>query len=349
MKLGNIHFDEMTDRNRVVYKGLWNQYFADMEVEPASKGRSTTYRIAGDIENASEIIKNCFHIENIDLFDEKYRMAISGNGEEENKILTLHSSSRCALLTFYNIDKEHTLTLTLNGKEIVFDYSAFEFKNPVIRFPSNIDVVLMSADRKTVLFLEAKFSEYYIGAGTKSSPISRSYLRHKYSKAFYDIEWLNRIGIDIAQRDKASKDFELVTLDGAQNYFDGFKQLISHYVGIRQRLDGKKMAAEKGNENIAAANKILSVVEDPEAEIYLGEILYDRFVLPLESKNVLDPKDAYTHYSRIYRELAKKMNEVNSMDGLEKKFIVLSDILRYSDVFSCGTSINAYIRDFYRM
>lgn len=349
MKFGEVDFEKMTDRNRVIYKGLWENCFSELEVEPTSKNTSTTYRLSGGIENAADIIKKCFCIENTELFDKKYKMAVSGNGEEANKILTMHSSSRCSLLAFYNLDKEHTITLNIDGENVIFDCSVFEFKNPVIRFPSNMDVVLLSSDRKAILFLESKFSEYYIGASEKSSPISKSYLTHKYSKAFYNEAWLSSIGINIDEGADESKEFALVSMDGTQSYFDGFKQMISHYIGIRHRLDGKRIAADSISENVEIAEEILSIVADSEATVYLGEVLFDRFVLPAGSEGVLDPVEAYKNYSRMYHELACKMNEVNRGAGLEQKFIVLTDDLRYSDIFNAGTFIDPYVHDFYRM
>lgn len=345
MRFGEVDLDKMADRNRVIYRGLWEHCFSELEVEPASKNTGTTYRLSGGADNAAEIIKRCFHIENTELFDEKYRMAVSGNGDEANKILAMHSSSRCSLLAFYNLDKEHTITLPLDGKEVIFDCSVFEFKNPVIRFPSNMDVVLLSADRKAVLFLESKFSEYYTGAGEKSSPISEAYLDHKYGKFFYDEAWLGSIGIRLDKGADGAKEFALVSADGTQCYLDGFKQMISHYIGIRQRLDGKRIAAD----NSSYADEILSIVDDPEAVVYLGEVLFDGFVLPEGCEGVLDPDKAYDNYSRMYRELARKMNEVNHDAGLGEKFIVLSDELRYSDIFDAGVFIEGFTRDFYRM
>lgn len=349
MKFGEVDFEKMTDRYRVIYKGLWEHCFTELEIEPTSKNANTTYRLSGEIDNAADIIKKCFRIENADLFNKKFEMAVSGNGEEAYKILTMHSSSRCSLLTFYNMDEEHTITLIIDGKEVVFDCSVFEFKNPAVKCPSNIDVVLLSADRKAVLFLESKFSEYYVGATEKSSLISKAYLTHEYGKAFYNEVWLNSIGIHLDKGADESKKFSLVSMYGTQSYLDGFKQMISHYIGIRQRIDGKRIAADNSSKNVEIAGEILSIVTDPEAKVYLGEVLFDKFVLPAGSEGVLDPSEAYENYSRVYRELACKMNEVNREAGLEQKFIVLADNLRYSDIFKAGTFIDSYAHDFYRM
>ena len=121
---------------------------------------------------------NIFNIKDSTLFEEKYKMAVGGSGNEGDKITTLHSSSLCALLHFYNVEK-HALTLefkTKNNKNgeikrrVRFTKSVFEFKSPVIDNPSNMDVVLIGKDETSnedvVLFLESKFAEYYLSAGT---------------------------------------------------------------------------------------------------------------------------------------------------------------------------------------
>ena len=95
-------------------------------------------------------------------------MAVGGSGNEGDKITTLHSSSLCALLHFYNVER-HPLTLefkTKNNKKVeikrrvIFNKSVFEFKSPVIGNPSNMDVVLIGKDENTgkniVFFLESK-------------------------------------------------------------------------------------------------------------------------------------------------------------------------------------------------
>jgi hypothetical protein len=100
--------------------------------------------------------------------------------------LTLQSSSRLALLTFYNVSDENPLVLDIHGTVIEFNYSTFEFKNPVIGYHSNMDVVLVAKDRKTD-----------VSARNKSAPISVQYVSNKYSKFFYEKEWLKMLGIDM--------------------------------------------------------------------------------------------------------------------------------------------------------
>ena len=86
-------------------------------------------------------------------------MACGGSGQEERRITTLHSSSLCALLFFYNVTDNHPLTIKGVG---TFKESVFEFRSPVRdeEHPSCMDVVLIGEDEEhkpLVLFLESKF------------------------------------------------------------------------------------------------------------------------------------------------------------------------------------------------
>ncbi|MCI7792047.1 MAG: hypothetical protein MR531_14945 [Lachnospiraceae bacterium] len=339
-------------RNLVVYQSVWgNKVFPKLSIEANSKESPSSYRFAGDSQDACEIIKAIYMIENIPLFEKQYAKAVSGNGDEEKKILTLHSSSRLALLTFYNVDAEHILTLDINGESVDFDFSTFEFKNPVIGYPSNMDVVLVSQDRKSVLFLESKFAEYYLSAGMKSAPISTQYATNKYSRWFYDREWLESIGIDTSydSENKFQKEFVLSMKDEQINYLDGFKQMISHYIGVRRRIDEKKRIASDQNseENRKISDIVLSVVEDPESKIYLGEILYDKLHLPEGCEGELNPQKARTDYSKLYSKLAARMNERICVDGLANRFVVLSEELKYSDVIGVQAYVEPMTADFY--
>ena len=81
-----------------------------------------------------------------------FEAATGGNGNEKQKILTLHSSSLLAFLCFNDV-ANHPIKI----KGIVYDEVMFEVKNNVINNSpgkSNIDVILMGENRKKLLFLE---------------------------------------------------------------------------------------------------------------------------------------------------------------------------------------------------
>ena len=115
-----------------------------------------------------EVLKKVFCLG--DAFQHKYEQAVSGNGQEEQKINRLHSSALLSLLAFYSVSKENPITFELNGKEVVFTNVEFEHKNGVgkdekgMGHNSNMDIMLYDGDTldsiKNVLFLESKFSEY---------------------------------------------------------------------------------------------------------------------------------------------------------------------------------------------
>ena len=178
------------------------------------------------------------------------------------KITTLHSSSLCALLFFFNVDNKKLVIPSLSEYE--FTESFFEFKNKVIRYPSNIDVVLLGKNIKTgkkvILFLESKFSEYITGIGKiKASKIESYFKTDRYSAPIYE-------SIDKEE----NFDFDFNKKDGFYNskkYNEGIKQMISHYYGIRNFM--KKPA---DNEDV------YKNIRNYEAEeIILGEILFDNF------------------------------------------------------------------------
>jgi hypothetical protein len=305
---------------------------------------------------ACEIIKDFYKIDNPDLFDKKFEQAVSGNGDEQKKILTLHSSSRLALLVFYNVDNNHIFTLNIEGKDIEFNFSTFEFKNPVIRYPSNMDVVLVSSDRKTVLFLESKFSEYYMSAAESGGAISVQYAKNEYSKFFYDTEeegvddWLKSIGIDTTYNPKETeqKKFKLSTIDKSLNYLDGFKQMISHYVGIRRRIkEHEHIAFDLEPKNKETVELILEALKNPESKVYLGEILYDKFYDPEDCEDQPNPQTVLGNYSKLYSHLADKMNDIIKEDGLADKFVVLKDEITYSEVMKRHLYLEPMTRYFY--
>ena len=116
-------------------------------------------------ENHEKVLVDTFGIKNKDLFHEKFNMAISGAGLENRRILTLHSSSLCALLFFYSCSI-NPITIALNDNTTAtFSKVFFEWRNKVLTSDSNIDVVLYSPDSNILLFLESKFSEYITSCG----------------------------------------------------------------------------------------------------------------------------------------------------------------------------------------
>ena len=320
-----IDFEELKTPKKEIYEYLWGN--CDLDFEVAKKGvTDPSYEIAFSnktlIDFVGDKIALSFDInKNKDTFAKKFQMACSGTGDELKKITTLHSSSLCALLFFFNVDNKKLVIPSLSEYE--FTESYFEFQNKVIRSHSNIDVVLLGKNIKTgkkvILFLESKFSEYITGTGKKE--VSRSYFKSGcYSAPIYES----------IEKEK-EKSFDFNKKDGFHNsakYNEGIKQIISHYYGIRNFM----------KKNFAADNEdVYKNIRDYKAEeIILGEILFDNFA----KDNKLE--DKLKNYKKDYSNLANIIKEEYKKDETKPKnieFKVLEKSLSYS-------KLDKYISDF---
>jgi hypothetical protein len=173
---------------------------------------------------------------------------------------------------------------------------------------------------------------------------------------FYDTEeediddWLKSIGIDTTYDPKETeqKKFNLSTMDKTLNYLDGFKQMISHYVGIRRRIkEHEHIASDLEPKNKETADLILEALKNPESKVYLGEILYDKFYSPEDCRNQPNPQTVLGNYSKLYSHLADKMNEIIKEDGLADKFVVLKDEIMYSEVMKRHLYLEPMTQYFY--
>ena len=322
--------------------------------------KKASWKIEGEKGTEREAIEKAYGITDIEAFRPQYKDAVEGTGKEDEKILTLHSSSRLSLLCFYKLYKEtgkerkEKLVMNLDGEEVEFDCTVFEFQNPVIGYPSNMDVTLFNKEKKIILFLESKFSEYYIGAAKKSSPIGISYKNNEFSKCFYCKYWLKDIGLNIdhhVQEDEETKakkeSMVLSTIDGSEVYLDGFKQMISHYIGIRRRLRNNETDVLKGDEKLGEnAKEILNILRNETSTVYLGEILYDKFMIPDGDKR-LGPEKIRKDYSKLYKRLAERMNELIAEDQLSHRFKVLTNDLKYSEVMKDCSFLDDVTKTFY--
>lgn len=208
-------------------------------------------------------------------FKEKYRQAVSGSGKEYRRIATLLSSSLCALLHFYNVTDDNPLTLQftvgINDTQmsVTCTDSIFEYKSPVIAGPSNMDIVLSGKDdrtgKDTLVFLESKFSEYITYTSSKFT-LRSGYLDNEFSGKIYR-DCLSNLGLEMTN--VSENEAELRASDGKPFYIGGIKQMISHYVGMRNMLKDSFYEGSNTDKGIVR-EKINSG-----AEIILGEILFD--------------------------------------------------------------------------
>lgn len=330
-------FNLMPEKERLMYQKLWRdknhvENLLNCKIcARGNKNRPHSFYFDGE-EKTVELLKNIFEIENEDIFEMKFNMVTGGDGDEGRKIRTLHSSSLCALLFFYNVTKEHPLALNLEGRKIKFTRSVFEFKSPVIRNASNMDVVLYGKEEKTgktvVFLLESKFSEHYMFTDSKLKGISSSYIGNQYSKPFYEKDFLSELDLKIEPENIENKDikeFNLVIDTEAEEvsveeyYIGGMKQMISHYVGMRKLEQNKFYGGKKKGCHICMEEAIADG-----ADIILGEILF--------GDHVESMKSATSKYKEKYKLLAKKMNDELKMQG-KSRLSVLNEDLSYSKLF----------------
>ena len=338
-------FEAMDKKKRALYECMWGSPEFSFPVEKTwYKGdrSSNSYTFSGtstvdggiltvDEDACREKMAEIFDITNRALFKDKFHQSISGSGQELKRIATLHSSSLCALLFFYQMTGGNPYSMVLDGEEYVFTYSCFEYQNQVIegRNPSNMDVVLVGKHKKSgtpvVLFLESKFSEYYERTGKQLTDIATAYLDNEYSKPVYRSKCLADMGLHIVEG-QGNHDFSLVS--DKNLYLEGIKQMISHYVGMRNFCDGKRVTKDS---TIDAVSK--------DATVLLGEIL---FSLPFE-----DGKNCLDSYRKNYCNLAKELNQQIAHDGKEDKIKVLSDVLSYAQFKGNGCVKEERIKKFY--
>jgi hypothetical protein len=293
-----------------------------------------------------------------DRFKDKLREACSGSGSEQRRITTLHSSSLCALLFFYNVSKENPLTLKIDSKEITFKDVLFEFQNAVIKNPSNVDVVLLGEikeeKKKVILFLESKFSEYLSNGNTN---ISDSYLKEECPigcEIYNNEQNLSKLGIEFKKEKEEkvlNKDnkYTLQQTTKEKYYIHGIKQMISHYIGINNLLNGnlcennteklkELYAFLSGNDNkIYNEEKLKEMLNDDNTKIYLGEIMFD-----FRNMDDIDDKEYFDNYNEKYEKLSEILNKLEEKEGKSRKKInILPKLLTYS-LFKDNKEKNGY-------
>lgn len=296
----------MSKKSRYLYETMWGSPEFDFPIEKTNGSSKNSYSFtnASTTNEAacSDRLIELFGITDKELFKEKFHQSCGGSGNEITRISTLHSSALCALLFFYNVTDRHPLKLNVNGRDCVFIHSRFEFKNPVIKNPSNMDVTLVGryadSDKPVVLFLESKFSEY-MERTDKKLDISGAYKDHKFSKAVYD-ETPKKLGLNVSEtKTVKSKDGktekEIFTLSSPEAcYLEGIKQMISHFIGVNNFI-------EKGP--VTNDDVITSVRGN--ADIYLGAIFFDKGISNFEIRKGVT---CYKSYRTKYEKLADILN-----------------------------------------
>lgn len=213
-------------------------YFCATPVRKQNKISSWSKSILTDKGKELEALVDIFRLDRDTVLEKYFAEAISGDGDESSKILTLHSSSLLAFLCFSNI---RITPISIQGTEYV--EVMFEVKNDVIHpslgKPSNMDVLLLNKDRSEILFLESKFTEYLSGGRARiSSERYRPFYEalFKFNNGRFDFSASN---VEVKHRpDKehpqgyVSEEYSLHKGKRSSDYLNGIKQAFSHLLGI---------------------------------------------------------------------------------------------------------------------
>lgn len=219
------------------------------------------------------------------------------------KAKAIDSSSMLSYNFFRFIDDEHSVIIN----KIRFNKCLFEVKLPTLstsKASANIDVVLLSEDRKTVLFIESKFLEYL---DNKSTRLPKSY---KSESSFYQDNEEKKALCELCNH------YEIKN----GHYNDGIKQNTCHLVGI-SNISNSSKAKEKFldiNEE-QFDRKDLEVLTD-EARTYL---LMDVLFVP-QNNTAVSLFDKYLNDLEVFYE---------TMPDELKKYIKMPFVMTYRQLY----------------
>lgn len=265
---------------------------------------------------------------------ELFKSATGGDGDEKSRILTLHSSSLLAFLCFNDV-ANHPIKID----DIVYDEVMFEVKNDVIDAslgkPSNIDVLLMGENRKKLLFLESKFTEYLSGGKVFLSPI-----RYKdFYKLLSEKLELPFIASSDQVKHKPNKshsepfeteEYCLKTKERTSEYIGGIKQAFSHLLGI---ATGPAKNQTKGNEDYTS-----SLLENAE-EIRFASIVFN--CDNAKFKEYFDLYKSVFENSDAIKEAIRKV-----VNKRERNVIIVPELLQYQEAFQDNYLLDK-VKEFY--
>ena len=270
----------------------------------------------GAVEKTFGFFENLFGLNNYKYFKEKFLESISGDGDELSKINALHSSSLCALLCFFNIKNK-----PITYRDITYNDVYFEVKNKVVRNPSNMDVVLIGKDKEgksAILFIECKYSEFLDNGAYK---LSDTYRKDPYKKIFDGFHY-----------------------DEKKVFQYGLKQLVTHYIGIKNFIEGTKTNDDSYKNAMAKYYRSDDERLDERLNVYKHfdivsfiEVIYD-----------FEGEDNYNEYLRETKEVFDTLEETKKIDNIS---LNLLGTMTYKDFFN-GQNNNVLpplVRDFYNL
>lgn len=252
-----------------------------------------------------------------EAFDVAFKNVTHGPGYERKRITQLNSSSLLALLCFWNVSKEHPITIN----NIEFTEVYFEVENTVFDHNSSVDILLVSEKESTWLYLESKFTE-------PLSPTNRLWLSYKYYDIYKNIRENLKINVFTPQKREHKEKEEFEITQNKKRYYGGIKQMVSHLIGVLKGASDKANAEYKEVYNNGLPKSII-----------LGTILYD-----FSKYDVDDFKNLYSDYVSFYEDsfslqngklIISTINDCLGGTNVYKKssISVMPQVLTYQDVF----------------
>jgi len=328
---------DIASKKRVYHFFENNSFFTGASELPVGKtiwqGKTSPNSLSFQISKKGSELAQLFGIES-PLFYSKFDEATHGSGNELNKIGILNSSSLAALLFFHNVSPDNKLIIDINEKKAEFDECHFEAKNKCIGSPSNVDIALFGtrADKKIVLFLEAKFSEYLtLGTCYNISTAYSTLYKKEYKKVLEACDLTVQSG---TKKENNGSTKNVINLFGS-HYCEGIKQMICHHIGVNNFYKNdyhkggiqNKLASYLGCKTKELSNK--------EYDIYLGEIVF-KF-----DKSVDEGHKAFKDYEDMY---SKFVNNVP-----ESPVKLVNQLLTYQTVFKDYNGLTDKIKAYYKM
>ena len=201
-----------------------------------------------------------------------YDSAVSGEGNEKDKIDTIYSSSLQSLLVFDSVSEENVIKIDFNGKDLEFNEVLFEYENPVIGYPSSIDVVLLNRRDMRICFIESKLFEIIRDSSKEGkNVVGISYFRangtgYKNTLHLSIDNDLDRLAIEHPEtylevykglpKENGGGNKRINRCGNNEYvYSDGIKQILSHLIGICNFKDSEQESAYKNTADPLAGCK----------------------------------------------------------------------------------------------
>lgn len=235
-----------------------------------------------DLKNGYKVNKNGYfdsYRENIfkKEMPKKYQeMFDNGSGGElHSKAEAVHSSSMLSYNFFHWIDDAHPF----NWENVNYTQVLFEVQMKTIKgsnAPANMDVVLIDEDKKNLLFIESKFTEYF---ETKKFELSDSY-QNKEKWINTKVDWFEIVNY------KPKREFK---------YKEGIKQLITHLFGIHSQFVEPCDKFEKIGIDFNSVNlKFITLIFEPK-------------------KDYKEEHEAYEHYHSLVNDFSGQIEKVKGL------------------------------------